>query len=297
MEKKELFKAYFALIIVCLVWGTTYLALRVGVQSYPPFLFSGIRQTLAGTILISWIFLTTRTLPTINDIKKNIFIGFAMITLGNGLVSWAEMFIPSGLTALICSLLPIWMIVINLVYRSNEKINFKILTGILLGLVGLLIIFNDNLIDFTNPNYIAGIIAIFIANFFWALGTIAIKRGNNANPFLAAGIQVFSGGIFMLIYSLFFENFTPLHYDLNAIVSLIYLTIFGSVITYGAFIYSLSKLPATIASLYSYINPIVAIIFGWILLNEKLNWVMSAACLIIVIGVYLVNDGAIKNKK
>ncbi|HYG39315.1 MAG TPA: EamA family transporter, partial [Cytophagales bacterium] len=295
--KSEKFKAYFALACVCFFWGTTYLALRIGVAYIPPFLFSGTRQVIAGMILISWFLVKGNPFPPFKELLIHIICGTLMIAVGNGLVAWAELYVSSGLAALICSLVPIWIILINVIIRSSETINLKIITGSLLGLCGLVLIFNDNLKDFANPNYLYGIVAIILANIGWAIGTIINKRSKSqANPLFAAGLQVFSGGLIMLIVSFLMEDLSTTTLNVEGIGALIYLILFGTVLAFGAFIYALSKLPTTIVSLYAYINPLVAIILGWLILNERLNLTIWIAFAITISGVYLVNKGFAKNK-
>lgn len=290
--KSEKFKAYFALACVCFFWGTTYLALRIGVAHIPPFLFSGTRQVVAGIILIGWFLTKGNSFPPLKELWIHIVCGILMITFGNGLVGWAELYVSSGLAALICSLVPIWIILINIAARTSEPINLKIITGSLLGLSGLILIFSDNLKDFANLNYLHGIVAIFVANIAWAIGTVLNKNSKNKiNPLFAAGIQVFSGGIVMLFWGLVMEDLNAVNLNFEGIGALVYLILFGTVLAFGAYIYALSKLPTTIVSLYAYINPLVAILLGWMILDEKLNLVVWIAFAITISGVYLVNKG------
>lgn len=292
MQRNENFLAYLALAAVCFFWGTTYLALRIGVESVPPFLFTAIRQSIAGLILMS-LFLFWRTkMPSRGEFWVHIISGFLMITLGNGLVAWAEMYVTSGVAALICALLPFWVIMIGLLVGSSDKLNLQVWAGMLLGWVGLALIFGDSLADFANPNYTIGILMIFVANIAWASGTIITKNVKRvANPLFGAGIQLFSGGVFAFMVSLLTENISKPNFTFSSFWALVYLIVFGSVVAFGCFLYVLSKLPATLTSMYAYINPIVAMLLGWLILNEKLNGVTIIAFAVTVLGVYLVNQG------
>lgn len=284
---------YGALAVVCIAWGTTYLALRIGVLEFPPFLFSAIRQITAGILLAGSLLLFGKIkLPDKSALVGQAIGGFFMITLGNGLVGWAEVHVPSGLTAIICSIVPIWVILINLVVAKDEKPTFPIVIGLLIGLSGIILIFSDNLGGFAVPGYAWGIAFIIIANLGWAAGSIWMKRKNQStNAFLNAGLQMFFGGIWLLPISLLFDDLSALQWSNNAVYSLLYLILIGSVAAYGSYVYAIKTLPLTIVTLYAYINPIVAVILGWAVLGETLNMRVAIAIGITLSGVYIVNRG------
>ncbi len=218
--------------------------------------------------------------------------GFLMITLSNGLVSWAEVFVDSGIAAIICSLMPVLVILINLSVNRSELPNSMIIVGVIIGLVGIVLIFSEHLQNFTNSNYTIGILLIFIATVSWAVGSILVRRVNqNSNLFQNAGIQMIFGGVWCLPLSFLFDDLTFVHWTSATLYSLVYLSIFGSAIAYVLYYYAISKLPMTIASLYSYINPLVAVVLGWLVLDEKLNLKIGAAFIVTVTGIYIVNRG------
>ncbi|GAB1444453.1 MAG: EamA family transporter [Cyclobacteriaceae bacterium] len=284
---------YLALGVVCIAWGTTYLALRIGVLEFPPFLFSAIRQITAGVLLSGSLLLFGKVkLPDKTAIFGQAVGGFFMITLGNGLVGWAEVYVPSGLAAVICAILPIWVILINLIIAKDEKPTLPIVIGLVIGLSGIILIFADNLAGFGVPGYAWGIAFILLANLGWASGSIWMKRKNQTtNPFLNAGLQMFFGGIWLLPFSLAFDDLHAIQWSNNVIYSLSYLIIIGSVAAYGSYVYAIKTLPITIVTLYAYINPIVAVILGWAVLGETLNMRMAIAIGITLTGVYIVNRG------
>jgi len=284
---------YLALAIVCIAWGTTYLALRIGVLEFPPFLFSAIRQITAGILLVGSLLLFGKIkLPDKSALVGQAIGGFFMITMGNGLVGWAEVYVPSGLTAIICSIVPIWVILINLVVAKDEKPTLPIVIGLVIGLSGIILIFSDNLGGFSVPGYAWGIAFITLANLGWAAGSIWMKRKNQStNAFLNAGLQMFFGGIWLLPISLVFDDLNALQWSNNAVYSLLYLILIGSVAAYGSYVYAIKTLPLTIVTLYAYINPIVAVILGWAVLGETLNMRVAIAIGITLTGVYIVNRG------
>lgn len=291
MSNRNKYIAYLALAAVCIIWGTTYLALRIAVMHFPPFLFTALRQTTAGLLLLGFMFtLGKASWPTKDFIVRQAIGGFFMLTLGNGLVAWAEMHIPSGIAAIICSLMPVLVIVINLMINRDEKPNVPILIGVALGLIGIIMIFSEHIGEFSKTEYIIGIALTFGAVVSWAGGSIWIKKKNiESNPFVNAGLQMFFGGLWCFPLSLIFDDLSAVAWSVEAAYSLLYLIIFGSIIAYASYSYALRKLPMTIVSLYAYVNPLVAVILGWLILDEKLNLKIIVAFILTVAGIYIVN--------
>ncbi len=291
-EKSFLF-AYLALAAICVIWGTTYLALRIGVTQFPPFLFSTFRFLIAGPILVGFM-LTFGKLswPSNETLRNQAITGFFMITVGISVVGYAEVYVSSGVAAIICSVMPVWTILINLVVSKDERPNWLILFGLVTGLSGIVIIFGEHLVEFTNANYLKGIILTFAANFCWAFGSVWTKKKNqHSNPFLNAGLQMVFGGLFLIPISLTFDDYRNIHWSNEVVFSLAYMILIGSVAAYACFSYAIKKLPMTIVSMYAYINPIVAVVLGWLILDEKLNTRIAIAILVTVAGVYFVNRG------
>jgi len=292
-KQNGLLFAYLSLAAICVIWGTTYLALRVGVTQFPPFLFSMLRFLTAGPILI--IFMLTIGKATWPD-RKNLYhqaiSGLLMTTMGVSVVGYAEVYVSSGVAAIICSVMPIWTILINLVLSKDERPNWLIVLGLITGLSGIVMIFGEHLVEFSDPNYQLGIFLTFAANFCWALGSVWVKKHNqNSNPFLNAGLQMLFGGIFLVPISLIMDDYSTINWSDEIIFTLGYMILVGSVGAYACYSYAIKKLPMTIVSLYAYINPIVAVLLGWLILGEKLNVRIVIAILITVAGVYLVNKG------
>jgi drug/metabolite transporter (DMT)-like permease len=262
-------------------------------MDFPPFLFAGIRQFTAGLILASYLLLAGKAnFPPLLHLGKHMLAGFLMITLGNGLVSWAEVYIPSGIAAIICSFMPVWVTLINITLNRSELPNGLIVVGVLIGMGGILMVFSENLADFVNTKYQVGIAFVFIASLAWAIGSMLIKRSSEkSNPFFNAGLQMIFGGIGCFILSLFFEDLGSVHWSQPAFFSLVYLILVGSVSAFVMYVYALTRLPMTIASLYSYVNPLVAVLLGWIVIDEKFNVTIAIAMVITVLGIYLVNKG------
>lgn len=295
MKNEKLF-AWLAFAAVAFFWGTTFFAIRIGVRSFPPMLMAGFRHTIGGVLICSYFLIRGYKIPNADSLKIFTIVGFCMLVIGNGLVTWAEIYISSGLAALICSLTPIWIVLINVAVNKDEKISKIAIAGLVVCFFAQLLIFNDNLKDFTNPNYTLGIIFIMIANLSWAIAMIYSKRQKeNVHALFGAGIQMLIGGVMLDIIGTVKGEWVGLNPTSDGIWALAYLLVFGSIIAYGAFMYVLKKLPTTIVSTYSYINTIVAVILGWLWLDEKLNAITGIAVLLTIAGVWMVNKSIKKS--
>jgi drug/metabolite transporter (DMT)-like permease len=291
MNNKSLLP-YLALAVVCILWGTTYLALRVGVTQFPPFLFSMLRFIAAGPILIGIMLLMDKKIPSAKVLFDQAVGGLLMCTLGVAVVGWAEVNVSSSVAAVICSMMPIWTVLINLVANREERPTPLIIFGLLTGIGGILLIFREHLTEFYKPEYLNGIIAIFLSNLCWAIGTMWVKKRNNGtNPVMNAGWQMLFGGLFLGPISLMLDDYSLVQWSSGLLFSLFYLILIGSVAAYACYFYAVTKLPITLVSLYAYINPVIAVCLGWLILDEKLNTGILAAIGITLLGIYIVNKG------
>lgn len=298
--KRNQLLAYLSLTAICVIWGTTFLGIRIGVKEFPPFLFAGIRQICAGLMVIVVMLLFQKEkFPALQHVARMALLGFFMITMGNGLVTKAEVFVDSGIAAILCSIMPILVILINLFLNRSDRPNWLVVVGTIIGLSGILLVFRENLSSFANPKYTQGIVLIFLATLSWAASSLIAKRINqSSNLFMNAGLQMFFGGIWCLPLSFLFDDLMVIPWNLSVFYSLTYLTILGSALAYVFYFYAITHLPMTVASLYSYINPLVAVVLGWFVLDEKLNLWIFVAFLITITGIYMVNRGQqIKSNK
>lgn len=288
-------KAYLALIYICIVWGLTYLLIKIGVEAYPAaFFFAGTRQLIAGIILFAIGLATNKNRDySRENIMRQAFIGFLLLTCGNGLVTWGEKHIPSGVAALICSLMPIFAVMFNLYGSKKEKFNSLIGLGLALGVLGVIFIVKDKLSFKSDAMYFYGMIGTLVATCTWAFGSVKSKKyPAPVNPMFNSGLQLLSGGLFMLIISPAVDDYTGMWvWRTDGILALIALIIFGSVIAYAAYIFALRTLPVGITTLYAYANPFVAVLMGYLFYSEPLNINTAFAFIAIVTGVYLVNIG------
>jgi drug/metabolite transporter (DMT)-like permease len=264
------------------------------VSTFPPFLFSGIRQLLAGGILLIGLKLFGKLNISKSTLKKQLLLGILLISLGNGTVGWSERFIPSGLAALIVSILPVYIISINYITRLEKRKPDKyIILGLVLGCSGIVLIFKDNLKDFINPHYLIGTLVAFGACLSWAAGSVYSKHKlPKGNIISNAALQMFFGGIILMVFSLLMDDYSELKtIDTESIWALGYLVVIGSVLAYPCYVYALEKLPIGIVSMYAYINPFIALLLGYLLLDETITWITVAALICVSGGIYYINKG------
>lgn len=291
--------AYWALLALCIIWGTTFLAARIGVRGFPPLLFMGSRHMMAGLLLLIWGSARQRALPRIADFKQQLLPAIMLVALGNGIVSMAVKHIPSGLAALLCAMMPVYVTIINLFQKNREPLNAKIVTGLLLGMAGLLVIFKDNLAAIANPQYLGGIIICLVSCLFFALGSVYTKgKPAPSNVYIKVGLQLFMGGGVLLTGSTIMEDWNAVHsIPGDTILAILYLIFFGSILAFLCFDHVLSRLPVGLATIYAYINPLVAIVLGFLILNEPVTVFTLIAFTLTIGGIFLINAGHRRKQK
>ncbi len=297
--KKSNTNAYMALVVVSIFWGTTYLASRIGVRHMHGLMLAGIRQTIAGMLLTSFFLLKGYKFPEKVVLSRLFVIGVMMLCLSNGLITWAMQYIPSGLCAIIVATVPIWITIFSYFLVQRTKFTMMLVTGMLIGLLGVGGIFYDYLASLTNPEFRFGIFLTLVACISWAIGSVLTARWALKINFLyGAGFQMLFSGIVMTIVATMMGQSLPLDgFNVELWGSLLYLIFIGSILGYSSYVFVLNNLPPSLASVYAYINPIVAVLLGWLILQEHLNWVTGMSCLVTLGGVYMVNRAVNKNKQ
>ena len=288
-------KAVLALLAVCFFWGTTWLASREGVQHMPALQLAGIRQFLGGLCYVVYFLIKGFRLPKGREWGPILILSFLNFLLSNGLSTWGVKYISAGLGSIIGAIFPLWLVLIAAI-GSKSKLRFNTVAGLLLGFAGICIIFYDHLHDFLNPEFRFGIFISVASTWSWALGTLYTKKqAANFNPYFSIGLQMVISGLVL------FGGSHALGYaiPLTAIpaaswIAIAYLVSAGSVIAFMAYLYALQHLPTEQVSLYAYINPVVAVLLGWLWLNEKLTGLIVGGMMITLLGVYLVNKSIVK---
>ena len=289
--KKELHKAYLALAVVSFFWGTTFIASRIGAQHMPGLFVAGVRQFSSGLIMVSFFLIRGFQLPGWSDLKKISLQGILMLCIANGLLTWSLEYINSGLAAIIAALIPLFVVLFTMVLSRCAKITRLMLAGIVIGFAGILAIFYNYIGQFQDNKFLFGVVLALLSVLIWAFGTVyTAKQKLSIYILFNVGFQMLIAGFVLLIVCLISGKYVNLaETGYASWYALIYLVIFGSLVAYSAYVFAISKLPPTLVSIYAYINPVVAVALGWLLLQEQLNANMIFGTVITLSGIYLVN--------
>ena len=286
-----------ALCWVSFFWGTTWIASKEGVKYMPALQLAAIRQFLGATLYLSYFLFKKTPWPKGKQWKTIIILSILNFVLSNGLSTWGVKYISSGLGAIIGALVPLWVVIIS--FFRGEKLVKLAIVGLIIGFAGVCVIFYEHLSDFLIFNFRFGIIISIISTLTWAFATLYTKKkAASFNPYFSLGIQMFISSIFLFAYL----GATGSAVSLSTIpviswVSIGYLVIFGSVLTFIAYIYALQHLPAEINSIYAYINPIIAVLLGAYIFGEPLSLAIAIGGTITLFGLYLVNRSFQNSKK
>ena len=292
MTKSPDYRLIFALVGVAVVWGTTYLGIRVAVETIPPWFVTAIRQTIASLILLV-ILLRKKELKWMDwpYMRRQLLLSVLMIVIANGMTTAAEKTIPSGLTSLLNALNPL-VIFLGSVLIGLQKPSLKGFFGLMVGFLGVAFIFRDGISDLLDPNYKTGILYLSIAITAWAAGTIYTKKYvfQSANIFLDLFYQfVFSVFIQFGLAFLFSGDTSVADWSATSMMAVVYLAVFGSVIGYFCYHYALKKVTATEVSVLSYFNTVIALFLGWLILDEVITFDIVIATVLVILGVFITN--------
>jgi drug/metabolite transporter (DMT)-like permease len=284
-------KAYIALALVSFFWGTTYLAAKISAQHIPGLFVAGVRQFVSGTLLVGYFLSMGYRLPD----KKSWFSiavqGVLLLCISNGLLTWAMEYIDSGLGAIIAGLVPLFVALFSILLLRFARFTPLMIIGLVIGFGGIVTIFYEHFAQLLNSRYAFGVGLSLIATISWSFGTVFASRYKPQTEIMfSVGLQMFLAGIIMLLVcgvSGKYANLLEAHSD--ALWSLLYLILIGSLLTYSAYVFAVSKLPPTQVSVYAYINPIVAIFLGWLILHESMSINVVTGTAITLGGVFLVN--------
>jgi len=283
--------AWLAWITVCVVWGTTYLAIRVALETVPVLLVAGLRWMAAGLILGAVCAAGGRRLPGPRFWGGLALLGFLMNVIGNGLVVWAEQFVASGLTAVLIASVPFWSVGIEACLPGGERAAWPTLAGLTLGFGGIVVLVWPELLSggAAGRQFTAGVIGSQLACLGWALGTSYSKRHpSSADPLAASTVQMLFSGTMLLALATANGDWTALHFTTRTAGAMAYLTIAGSTIAYTAYVYAIQHLPISTVALYAYVNPLIAVVLGALLLGEPFSIRIVIAGALVLAGTAVV---------
>jgi drug/metabolite transporter (DMT)-like permease len=289
LPRHPYFSAYLALAAVCFFWGTTYLGIRIALESMAPAVLMALRYTISGLILLLVAYFSKAHLPTGRELWYTALFGVIIIGTGTGCLVFAELWVPSGLASVFITLSPFWMIGIDAVIPGGERLHGPTIFAMLVGLAGTILLVAPEIISegFGGP-LLRGFLLIELGCGGWCLGSILQRRHQTkAHPVVSGAVQQLATGLAFAVPALFAKPH-PSAWSMRGIGAVAYLVVFGSIVGYSAYSFVLDRLPISVVSIYNYINPIIAVFLGWIFFREHFGLQEVIAMLIIFAGVALV---------
>jgi len=258
-------KALIAYLVVCVFWGSTYLAIKVGVTELPPFLFAGLRFLVAGLVLLALARALGDPLPRRSDWRTLTIVGLLLLAGGNAFVVWSEQYIGSGIASIFVVTVAMWTALFDaIIPGGSSELNWRIIAGLLLGFAGTLLLVGASPAEILAADK-RGPIAL-------ALGSVYAKRHpTQASPYMGAAFQMIVGGSAVALVGTLLGEWPAWHLSSRGIGAIAYLVVFGSVLGYSAYSYALRHASATIVGTYAYVNPVIAVLLGWLLLHEPVG--------------------------
>ncbi|MDF7821420.1 EamA family transporter [Runella sp. MFBS21] len=294
MKSPSTAKLWLNLLLVYIVWGSTFLGVRYAIQTLPPLLTNSIRFLVGGILFFLFTLLRGYSIPSLKQWLSAAWVGLLLSGIGNCAVAYAIGFMPTGMVALLVATLPGWIVGLDYYFFSKQKPSWLTLLGLAVGLVGMYILLNP-LGQITNqeiPLFPASL--VFIGSITWAWGSLQSPYLDMPPQMQTTAIQMLGGGIFSLLMSVWLEPqaFSTLSLmTTQTYLALLYLIIMGSFVGYSAYVWLLHHAPPTLTATYAYVNPVVAMILGWIFVNEKLSTRSLIASLVVLAGVVLITLG------
>jgi drug/metabolite transporter (DMT)-like permease len=277
---------------VYILWGSTYLAIRIGVESFPPLMLAGLRHFTVGLLLYPVLRWKTGVRPTPTHWETAAMTGFLMLFVGNGGVSWAEQTVPSGITALLVASVSLWLVIVDWLRPGGHRPVPKVVLGLLLGFAGMALLVGPAHLGGSGRVDPRGAAILVIASFSWACGSLYSKHGGMPNSaLLGAAMQSFAGGLVLLFVGFLTGEFHHFHFaavSRRSWVALAYLIVFGSGIGFSAYLYILQKSTAARVATYAFVNPVVALFLGWVIVGETISLRTVVAAVVILTAVILV---------
>jgi drug/metabolite transporter (DMT)-like permease len=302
-DKRNLILLIAAFAAVYIIWGSTYLGIKYAIETIPSFLMGGFRFTTAGIFLYLLArFSKGYVKPKLIHWRTSLIVGFFLLAGGNGGVVMAEHYVSSGLTALLVATVPFWVVLFNWALLRNERPNFKVIGGLIVGIIGVwLLIPAGTSTGGDANNQILGVVLLIAASASWALGTLYGGRAESVkNPILNAAMQMFSGGVMMLLIGTVSGEWSK--FDVTAVstrswIALAYLISIGAIVAYTAYSWLLKNASPAMVSTYAYVNPAIAVFLGWAIAGETLTGKMLLGAAIIVGSVALITSHKKAEKK
>jgi drug/metabolite transporter (DMT)-like permease len=283
----------FSFLSIYLVWGSTYLAIRYAVETIPPLYTAGLRHLTAGTILLVWC-LAKRLRPTWAQIRASIIIGTFFFLIGHGTLHWAEQKVPSGLASLLIASEPIWVFLLTALAARKWRLNATLLAGILLGISGVSLLMGRSALN-SGPGVFVGSLAVLIGALSWSLGIIYSRRSHlSGHPLLLSALSLLAGSVQLLFAGTVvgeYRGFSFAAVSVRSWLALGYLILFGSIVAFTAYNWLLEHYSPTLVATHTYVNPIVAVLLGWLFAGEPVTFNVLLSTAMVIGAVMLVDRG------
>jgi len=277
---------------VYFIWGSTYLGIRVAVETIPPFTMAGSRALVAGTLLYLWSRSRGAEKPKAIHWRGATVVGGFLLLGGNGLLSWAEQRVPSGVSALLIGSVPLWMVLLEWLWHSGPRPTVGIVFGLVVGFAGLGFLVAPGKLGNSSAVNLSGAGVLLLAAFFWAIGSLYSRRAPlPASKLLGAAMEMFGGGALLLIVGAAigeWRHFEFAHVSVHSAIAWLYLSIIGSLVAFTAYVWLLKATTPARVSTYAYVNPVVAVFLGWAFANEPITTRTMSAALAIIVAVVII---------
>jgi drug/metabolite transporter (DMT)-like permease len=301
MEQPPRSRIIAAFAAVYVVWGSTYLAIRFGVETIPPFMMAGMRFVCAGLLLYGWARMRGAPRPSLREWRSAAVIGLLLLFVANGGVTWAEQRVPSGIAALLAATVPLWIAVLDWTLHGGARPRPGAIAGLIVGLAGVLLLVGPDQILGRSRLDMTGVGVLLIAAVSWAAGSLYSRKAVlPSSPLLAASMEMLSGAAALFLMAGLsgeFQRFDPAAVTARSWLSVGYLSLFGSIIGFSAYVWLLRVAHASRVATYAYVNPVIAIVLGWSLAGEAFTPQMLLAAAVIVLAVVLIITGGSKGTK
>ncbi|NCF68746.1 MAG: drug/metabolite exporter YedA [Chloroflexi bacterium] len=280
---------------IYIIWGTTYFGIRVAVETIPPFFMAGVRFLFSGMLI--FIILRVRGVPVPKRFhwRSAVFIGALLLVGGNGLVTWSEQQVPSSTAALVVATVPLWIALFDWLIFKGKRPGKRVTIGLTLGLLGIGLLIGPGQILGTASFSLTALLILLLAPILWSLGSLYSRQADlPENTFMTTAMEMLAGGALLMVAGLVTGEAARLNvaeFSTRSLVAMAYLTIFGSILAFTAYVWLLKHVPATKVATYTYVNPVFAVFLGWLILSEAITAMTIVAAIIIILAVILITTG------
>jgi drug/metabolite transporter (DMT)-like permease len=299
-NKSHIIQIVIAFAAIYTIWGTTYLAIRIAVETIPPFLMAGVRFLLAGLLTFGFLRARGVPLPTRLQWRSAAIIGAFLLLGGNGFVTWSEQQVPSGMAALVVATVPLWITLFDWVIFKGIKPGKKTVFGLILGFLGIGLLIGPDQFSGTAVIHFSSLFILFMAPILWSLGSLYSRQADlPENAFMATAVEMLAGGFLLVIAGLLTGETTRLNLaeiSTRSLVAMAYLTVFGSIVAFTAYVWLLKTVQAAKVATYTYVNPVIAVFLGWLILSETITPQMLVAVPSIILAVVLITTRTAKKE-